>query len=167
MNAKQPQSKIGILDKELNWLSKILFIMMLIIAAAIVTLNGLHGDWMMLYFRVVLLLSSIIPISLRVNLDLAKIWYSYNLNRDTLIPGTIARNSNIPEELGRIQFLITDKTGTLTRNDMVCLKILTPGGHFGVEQREELKELINKNVEDFPTGPCADYNLETGILTKR
>ena len=76
--------------------------MMLIIAAAIVTLNGLHGDWMMLYFRVVLLLSSIIPISLRVNLDLAKIWYSYNLNRDTLIPGTIARNSNIPEELGRI-----------------------------------------------------------------
>ena len=83
-------------------MSKILFIMMLIIAASIVSLNGLHGDWLMFYFRVVLLLSSIIPISLRVNLDLAKIWYSYNINRDPLIPNSIARNSNIPEELGRI-----------------------------------------------------------------
>lgn len=79
----------------------------------------------MFYFRVVLLLSSIIPISLRVNLDLAKMWYSYCINIDTQIPGTVARNSTIPEELGRIQFLITDKTGTLTQNDMICKRIMT------------------------------------------
>lgn len=87
---------------------------MLILSMVIVVLNGFHGDWIMFYFRVVLLLSSIIPISLRVNLDLAKLWYSYCINKDDEIAGTIARNSNIPEELGRIQFLITDKTGTLT-----------------------------------------------------
>jgi phospholipid-translocating ATPase len=52
-------------------------------------------------------------------------WYSYCINIDGQIPGTVARNSNIPEELGRIQFLITDKTGTLTQNDMVCKKIMT------------------------------------------
>ena len=52
------------------------------------------------YFRVVLLLSSISPISLIVNLDLAKIWYSVNIVKDKEIPGTIARNSTIPEELG-------------------------------------------------------------------
>ena len=49
-----------------------------------------------------LLLSSIIPISLRVNLDLAKLWYSWCITSDTGIPGAVARNSNIPEELGRI-----------------------------------------------------------------
>jgi phospholipid-translocating ATPase len=87
---------------------------MLILSFAIVTLNGFHGDWVMFYFRVVLLLSSIIPISLRVNLDLAKMWYSYSINVDEQIPGSVTRNSTIPEELGRIQFLITDKTGTLT-----------------------------------------------------
>lgn len=39
------------------------------------------------------------------------------------IPGSIVRNSTIPEELGRIQFLLTDKTGTLTQNDMIFKKL--------------------------------------------
>jgi len=57
----------------------------------------------MFYFRVVLLLSALYPdISLRVNLDLAKMWYSYCINIDDEIPETVARNSTIPEELGRI-----------------------------------------------------------------
>ena len=90
------------LDQEINHLSKILFVLMLILSAAIVLLNGFHGEWLMFYFRVVLLLSSIIPISLRVNLDMAKMWYSYNINQDEQIKGTIARNSTIPEELGRV-----------------------------------------------------------------
>jgi phospholipid-translocating ATPase len=114
MNSKLPTSKTCLLDLEINYLSKILFVFMLIMSGSIVLLNGFHGEWIMFYFRVVLLLSSIIPISLRVNLDLAKMWYSYCINIDNQIPGTVARNSNIPEELGRIQFLITDKTGTLT-----------------------------------------------------
>lgn len=70
-----------------------------------------------------LLLSYIIPISLRVNLDMAKIYYSYCIYNDNEIEGTIPRNSTIPEELGRIQYLLTDKTGTLTKNDMIFKKL--------------------------------------------
>ena len=51
---------------------------------------------------------------MRINLDLAKIYYSYLISNDADIPGCIVRNSTIPEELGRIQFVLTDKTGTLT-----------------------------------------------------
>jgi phospholipid-translocating ATPase len=39
---------------------------------------------------------------MRINLDLAKLYYSYNINNDDAIPGAVTRNSNIPEELGRI-----------------------------------------------------------------
>lgn len=77
MNSNAPRSKIGLIDMEINFLSKILFILMLFFAGTIVVLNGFHGNWGLMFFRFVLLLCSIIPISLRVNLDLAKIWYSH------------------------------------------------------------------------------------------
>src|SRR4051812_41829572 len=55
-------------------------------------------------------------LSLRVNLDLSKTLYSLWIMRDAQIEGTIVRSSTIPEELGRISYLLTDKTGTLTQN---------------------------------------------------
>ncbi len=102
MNCKSPTSKVCLLDMEVNFLSKILFGFLLVLALVITFLNGFHGDWRMFLFRTILLLSSIIPISLRVNLDLAKLYYSHGINTDEGIKGSIARNSNIPEELGRI-----------------------------------------------------------------
>jgi phospholipid-translocating ATPase len=81
-----------------------------------VILKGGHlgANTLVVFLRYVLLLSSVIPISMRVNLDFAKLLYCYRINRDVKIEGTIARNSNIPEELGRIKYLLSDKTGTLT-----------------------------------------------------
>ena len=114
MNQRQASSKMALLDVEVNHLSKLLFIFLLTLSGMLTSLNGFHGMWMMFFFRVMLLLSSIIPISVKINLDLAKLWYSHGINTDDEIKGCIARNSNIPEELGRIQFLISDKTGTLT-----------------------------------------------------
>ena len=106
-----PRSKVGLLDLEINMLSKILFVLMLLISAAIITADGFTGYWYFKYFRFLLLLASIIPISLRVNLDMAKIYYAYSVSRDPFIQGTVARNSTIPEELGRIQFLLKRQDG--------------------------------------------------------
>lgn len=61
-------------------------------------------------------LQPILSLSLRVNLDLAKTFYSFEIMRDGKISNTVVRSSTIPEELGRIEYLLTDKTGTLTKN---------------------------------------------------
>jgi len=54
--------------------------------------------------------------SLRVNLDMGKTVYAQQIMNDSEIPGTIVRTSTLPEELGRIEYLLSDKTGTLTQN---------------------------------------------------
>jgi phospholipid-translocating ATPase len=89
---------------------------MVIMSAILIILQGQNSfsQAMVSLLKFIVLLSSIIPISMRVNLDFAKLMYTYLINTDNDIKDTIARNSNIPEELGRIEFLLSDKTGTLT-----------------------------------------------------
>ena len=82
MNQRQPIDKMALLDEEVNHLSKWLFLFLLTVSLMITALNGFHGHWLMFYFRVMLLLCSIIPISVRINLDLAKLWYSHGINND-------------------------------------------------------------------------------------
>lgn len=39
--------------------------------------------------------------------------YGWMIMKDENIPGTVVRTSTIPEELGRLVYLLTDKTGTV------------------------------------------------------
>ena len=97
MNTNMARTKMGRTDAEINYLSKVLFIFMCILATIIVLAGGLSEYWLLDLFRQVLLLSSIIPISLRVNLDASKMVFSYKINHDHSIEGALARNSQIPE----------------------------------------------------------------------
>jgi phospholipid-translocating ATPase len=114
MNQKEANSKMCFIDLEINWLSKLLFAFMVFLSTGLTVFNGRSGIKILYFCRCVLLLSSIIPISLRANLDQAKIYYTYLINHDEDIKGSIVRNSVICEDLGRLSYLITDKTGTLT-----------------------------------------------------
>ncbi|KAI6203522.1 hypothetical protein M3Y94_00566800 [Aphelenchoides besseyi] len=118
-----PESKVGLLDLEVNNLTKILFCFVIVLAVTMVIMKGLDSNWYRYLMRFILLFSYIIPISLRVNLDMAKFVYSWQIKYDKRIPETLVRSSTIPEELGRISFLLSDKTGTLTMNEMRFKKI--------------------------------------------
>jgi phospholipid-translocating ATPase len=122
------RSKTGLLEYEINALTKILCILTLSISVVLVGLEGFESTperkWYVAIMRFLILFSTIIPISLRVNLDMGKTVYAWFMERDQGIKGTVVRTSTIPEDLGRIEYLLSDKTGTLTQNGMDSMIIL-------------------------------------------
>jgi phospholipid-translocating ATPase len=89
MNNSQPRSKMGLLDMEINGLTKVLFCAVIGLAFVMMCMKGFGGPWYRYMFRFVLLFSYIIPISLRVNLDMGKAFYSWQMQNDPEIPGTV------------------------------------------------------------------------------
>ncbi|CAG8474895.1 4120_t:CDS:10 [Ambispora gerdemannii] len=138
MNTSHPETKTGLLDHEINRLSKILFVVTLFLSLTLIALNGFRGLWYIYLFRFLILFSSIIPIGLRVNLDMGKTVYGLQIMNDKEIPNTIVRTSTIPEELGRVEYLLSDKTGTLTKNDMELKKLHMGTISYGVDTMDEI-----------------------------
>jgi phospholipid-translocating ATPase len=62
MNASQPVSKVGLLDIEINNLSKVLFVLASILSLVLVALRGFTGAWWIYLLRFLIMFSSIIPI---------------------------------------------------------------------------------------------------------
>lgn len=120
MSTSRSRSKTGLLEQELNALTKILCLLTLLLSVILVALERIEDTgsrkWYIAIPRFIILFSTIIPISLRVNLDMGKTVYSRFIEKDEGLPGAIVRTSTIPEELGRIEYLLSDKTGTLTQN---------------------------------------------------
>ncbi|XP_036086066.1 probable phospholipid-transporting ATPase IIB isoform X6 [Rousettus aegyptiacus] len=139
LNTSNPNNKVGLLDLELNQLTKALFVALVALSVVMVTLQGFVGPWYRNLFRFLLLFSYIIPISLRVNLDMGKAAYGWMVMRDESIPGTVVRTSTIPEELGRLVYLLTDKTGTLTRNEMVFKRLHLGTVSYGTDTMDEIQ----------------------------
>ncbi|KAF8591735.1 phospholipid-translocating P-type ATPase [Ramaria rubella] len=146
MNTSHPETKAGLLDLEINRLAKILCAVTFALSIVLVALNGFRGQWYVYVFRFLILFSSIIPIrqlshtqrSLRVNLDMGKTVYASQIMNDREIPNTIVRTSTLPEELGRIEYLLSDKTGTLTQNEMEMKKLHMGTMSYGFDSMDEV-----------------------------
>ncbi|CEH18028.1 aminophospholipid-transporting p-type atpase [Ceraceosorus bombacis] len=141
MNTSHPGTKVGLLDLEINRMAKILCGVTFALSVGLVALNGFRGQWYVYIFRFLILFSSIIPISLRVNLDMGKTVYARQIQGDAQIPQTIVRTSTLPEELGRIEYLLSDKTGTLTQNEMELRKLHMGTMSYGWDSMDEVNPM--------------------------
>jgi len=140
LNQVETPSKFSRTERFTNWITIAIFIIKMIlvisctIAAALETADGV-GMWYVetnsevsreagiTFAAYFVLFSNFIPISLFVNLEVIKLAQAAFMMADDQMKvngeGMTVRNSNLNDELSRVGFIFSDKTGTLTQNKMV------------------------------------------------
>ncbi|CAH2066222.1 unnamed protein product [Thlaspi arvense] len=89
------------------------------------------------FLTAVMLYSYFIPISLYVSIEIVKVLQSIFINQDIHMyyeeadKPARARTSNLNEELGQVDTILSDKTGTLTCNSMEFIKCSVAGTAYG------------------------------------
>ncbi|XP_048228704.1 putative phospholipid-transporting ATPase 9 [Ricinus communis] len=89
------------------------------------------------FLTALLLYTYFIPISLYVSVEVVKVLQTIFINRDIQMyheetdKPAHARTSNLTEELGQVDTILSDKTGTLTCNSMEFIKCTVAGTAYG------------------------------------
>mmetsp|Transcript_2276 Transcript_2276/g.3364 ORF Transcript_2276/g.3364 Transcript_2276/m.3364 type:complete len:1627 (-) Transcript_2276:287-5167(-) len=121
--------------------------------------NGL-AYWLS-YF---ILFNNFVPINIYVTMDLCNLLQGVFINNDITIyceetdTAASCRASNLCQELGMIEYIFSDKTGTLTQNVMKLKKVAVGESSFGNTEAKDfdtnlLCKMLNKGtdkqIEDF------------------
>ncbi|KAI6215006.1 Phospholipid-transporting ATPase [Aphelenchoides besseyi] len=83
---------------------------------------------------------------LQITLDLVRVFQAIYINNDIEMYDPVsdtpanARTSNLNEELGQVKFLMSDKTGTLTKNVMKFKRCTIGGINYGDDESEEFED---------------------------
>ncbi|KAJ8763021.1 hypothetical protein K2173_023226 [Erythroxylum novogranatense] len=161
-----PEPKLTAVDAMIDKLTGAIFVFQIVVVVVLGIAGNIWKDtearkqWYVLYpseapwyelliipLRFELLCSIMIPISIKVSLDLVKSLYAKFIDWDaqmfdleTSTPSHAA-NTAISEDLGQVEYILTDKTGTLTENRMVFRRCCINGVFYGNETGDALIDL--------------------------
>ncbi|XP_045865914.1 probable phospholipid-transporting ATPase IM isoform X1 [Meles meles] len=121
------------------------------------------------FWSYIIILNTVVPISLYVSMEVIRLGHSYFINWDRKMyysgksTPAEARTTTLNEELGQIEYVFSDKTGTLTQNIMTFKKCSINGKIYG-EVNEDMghKTDIPKKNEpmDFSVNLQADRTFQ-------
>ncbi|CAN6454371.1 unnamed protein product [Victoria cruziana] len=166
MSRGVPEPKLTAVDAMIDKLTGAIFLFQLVVVLVLGTAGNVWKDtearkkWYVRYprdapwyefvvipLRFELLCSIMIPISIKVSLDLVKSLYAKFIDwdeemydRETSTPAH-ATNTGISEDLGQIEYILTDKTGTLTENKMMFRRCCISNIFYGNENGDALKDV--------------------------
>ncbi|KAK3514723.1 hypothetical protein QTP70_029188, partial [Hemibagrus guttatus] len=122
------------------------------------------------FWSYIIILNTVVPISLYVSMEVIRLGNSYYINWDRLMyhersdTPAEARTTTLNEELGQINYVFSDKTGTLTQNIMNFNKCSIGGKTYGdvidhyTGQRLEISE--DTLPVDFSFNDLADPKFQ-------
>ncbi|GAA0151878.1 primary active transporter [Lithospermum erythrorhizon] len=103
------------------------------------------------FLTAIMLYSYLIPISLYVSIEVVKVLQTIFINQDIHMyyeatdKPAHARTSNLNEELGQVDTVLSDKTGTLTANSMEFVKCSVAGTAYGRGITEVERAMAKRN----------------------
>lgn len=121
-------------------------------------------EGLLIFWTYIIILQVMIPLSLYVTIELCKILQVFHIHNNVDLfdndtnKKTECRAMNITEELGQIQHIFSDKTGTLTENKMLFRRCVVNGVDYN-HPPSELEKSYSK-----PGSPAPPIVANTSLI---